>query len=161
MSLYFDTDNQGFDGFSIASGIPEADGSGSYVWDASSVPNGQYYVYAMVDDGVNVPQFAYAAEPVVITSPGIEGRIWNDANGNGMWNSGELPMPGVAVYLDQNGDGILNEGEVSTMSRADDPDTPGDEAGSYQFTQLAFGSYLPVRRGSTTQFRAVISRGWQ
>ena len=44
VSLYYDTDNQGYDGVLIASGLPL---SGSYLWDVSSLPDGEYWVYAI------------------------------------------------------------------------------------------------------------------
>ena len=40
MSLYYDTDADGYDGILIAEGLPESDGPSSYVWDTQSVPRG-------------------------------------------------------------------------------------------------------------------------
>ncbi len=63
--LYYDTDNSGADGILIVAGLSEdMDGSGDeYLWDTSGVPEGIYYVYAMIDDGVR--------QPVVAYSPGV------------------------------------------------------------------------------------------
>jgi len=65
VSLYYDTDRSGYDGTLIAA-IPSASpGQRTTVWDTSSVDQGTYWVYAIVDDGVNQNR-AYATGPLVI-----------------------------------------------------------------------------------------------
>jgi len=53
ISLYYDTDNTGQNGVLIASGLPENEDNkgGSYTWNTSAVPNGQYYIYAKLENG--------------------------------------------------------------------------------------------------------------
>jgi len=53
VSLYYDTDNTGFNGTRITTLSGQASGSGSYNWNTSSVPDGTYYIYAVVSDGLN------------------------------------------------------------------------------------------------------------
>ena len=63
ISLYFDTDNQGADGTLIVSGLNEdGDGPGNddYDWDTTLIWQGNYYIYAVIDDGFNEPVVAYS-----------------------------------------------------------------------------------------------------
>ena len=60
ISLFYDTDNKGFDGVLIVDGINEIDGSGSFVWDTSLLPQEDYFVYAKVADEKNATAFSYA-----------------------------------------------------------------------------------------------------
>ncbi|CAN5639999.1 hypothetical protein BH11PLA2_BH11PLA2_15580 [soil metagenome] len=38
----------------------------------------------------------------------LYGRVYDDANFNGIWDIGELPVGGQTFFLDLNGDGVLN-----------------------------------------------------
>ncbi len=60
ISLFYDTDNQGFDGIKIANNLDEKDGAGNFVWNTEGVPTGDYYIYAMVMDENNAPVFTYS-----------------------------------------------------------------------------------------------------
>ena len=70
VSLFYDTDNDGFNGLLIAEGLSES-ASGSYAWNPAldRVPSGDYYVYALVDDGANAPARRYSAGRVTIVDP--------------------------------------------------------------------------------------------
>jgi uncharacterized repeat protein (TIGR01451 family) len=70
VSLYYDRNSAGFHGSLIASGLPESS-SGTYVWNAGdgSVASGDYYVYAVIDDGKNQPVMQYAPAKVTIVDP--------------------------------------------------------------------------------------------
>jgi len=65
LSLYYDTDNAGYDGSILASDIPVSQGTGSYVWNTSAVPEGKYWIYGMVSDGINQNR-CYSTGPVII-----------------------------------------------------------------------------------------------
>ncbi|MCP4229602.1 MAG: M20/M25/M40 family metallo-hydrolase [bacterium] len=69
ISLYYDTDNDGAGGTLIASGIAQNDdgNSGGYMWDVSSVPEGRYYVYGTIADGVNQPHTSVSEGTLLIT----------------------------------------------------------------------------------------------
>ncbi|MEE9455868.1 MAG: M28 family peptidase [bacterium] len=74
ISLYWAKDNGGESGTLIASGIPQNDrgNRGSYEWNTSSLPAGRYYVYGVIEDGVNEPYTAPSAGPVrIIHAPRV------------------------------------------------------------------------------------------
>lgn len=85
----------------------------------------------------------------------LHGRVFNDANKNGILDSGERGLSGITVYLDLNGNSALDPGEPSTTSSDDLFFTPSiDESGNYSFTHLAVGDYqvrqiLPVELSAT------------
>ncbi len=51
-------------------------------------------------------------------------------------------MAGVVVYVDANDNGVLDAGELSTVTQADNPITPVNEAGDFSFPGLAPGTYV-------------------
>ena len=87
ISLYYDTDRRGGDGHTIVTGISEDDPANTYTWDTSGLPTGDYYVYAVIDDGMNVPALSYALGRISVVEPGgppaatgLTG-YWVDADG--------------------------------------------------------------------------------
>ncbi|MBD3414366.1 MAG: hypothetical protein GF421_08055 [Candidatus Aminicenantes bacterium] len=66
VSLYYDTDQTGFDGTLIASDLSCSTGADSYVWNTSGVSEGTYWIYAISDDGENQNQ-CYSGGPVNIS----------------------------------------------------------------------------------------------
>jgi VCBS repeat-containing protein len=79
-----------------------------------------------------------AADFFVFGGGAIEGAVWNDYNQDGERatdSSGrfvEPGLPGWTVFLDYNSDNVR---------QSDEPATATDEAGIYQFTDLAPGDY--------------------
>ncbi|HET6384786.1 MAG TPA: hypothetical protein VFJ58_15445, partial [Armatimonadota bacterium] len=78
VDLYYATDNSGANGQIIVRGL-EASGAQTFGWDTSSIPPGDYYIYAVCSDGVLTPVTAvstgaarviHAAPTVTSTSPG-------------------------------------------------------------------------------------------
>jgi len=69
ISLFYDTDREGVNGVLIASGISEDDPLDAFTWDTTGVPTGDYYVYAMIDDGVNMPDISYSTGRVSVVDP--------------------------------------------------------------------------------------------
>ncbi|MFN8495673.1 MAG: Calx-beta domain-containing protein [Caldilineaceae bacterium] len=63
-SLFYDNDGTGNDGKPIITGVPV--NQTSVNWNTSAVPQGSYYVYALLDDPFNAPIIAYNATPVSI-----------------------------------------------------------------------------------------------
>ncbi|HAW50085.1 TPA: hypothetical protein DCX16_03950, partial [bacterium] len=72
ISIYYDDDNQGYDGILIVGGILEKDGSDTYLWDTSFLPQKTYYIYAMITDGKEAerrapPVYSDYSGPLTIT----------------------------------------------------------------------------------------------
>ncbi len=65
VSLYYDAANAGYAGTQIASGIPSPSGQVSYAWNTSAVPQGKYWIYGVISDGLNQSR-GYARGPIVI-----------------------------------------------------------------------------------------------
>ncbi len=63
ISLYFDSDNSGADGTLIVDGLSaDADGENDdlFIWDTSQIPEGTYYIYAVIDDHDHAPVVVYS-----------------------------------------------------------------------------------------------------
>jgi hypothetical protein len=65
VSLYYDTDNTGYDGTLITSGISENDPNDFFDWNVGAV-SGRYYIYGMIDDGINAPVYDYSPATLTI-----------------------------------------------------------------------------------------------
>ncbi|WP_425619016.1 SdrD B-like domain-containing protein [Anatilimnocola sp. NA78] len=63
----------------------------------------------------------------------LSGTKFHDLNSDGVRQSGEQALPGVAIYLDLNGDEQLSANEPSTLTAVD---------GTYAFTNLLPGRYV-------------------
>jgi hypothetical protein len=66
ISLYYDTDNQGANGKMIVNNIRVNDETDKYIWDTSGVPDGTYYIYAVIDDRENSSILDYSDGMVTI-----------------------------------------------------------------------------------------------
>ncbi len=69
ISLYYDTDSGGEDGTLIVAGLHEDDETDAFAWDVSQLPAGTYYVYAVLDNGVDPPVTAYSPGPLTVQKP--------------------------------------------------------------------------------------------
>jgi len=117
ISLYYDTNDSGQDGTLIVSNLREDDPIDQYLWDVRLLPEGSYYLYAVITDGVNDPVVQYNSDPVMIDRT----RHFPEILGN--------PMDPVwTVHLQT---ATLNEMDLE----------PGDEIGLFDGTTLV-GSYL-------------------
>lgn len=68
ISLYYDTDNTGADGTVIVLGLSEdPDGmDDQFIWNTSAILEGDYYIYAVIDDGATPAMTVYSAGPVTV-----------------------------------------------------------------------------------------------
>ena len=64
ISLYYDDDSQGADGIAIVTGLEGT--AQNYEWDTASVPTGEYYIYALIDDTKNTPGISYSTGTVQV-----------------------------------------------------------------------------------------------
>ncbi len=87
ITFYYDDDNSGADGILMG----QADNTGQFDWDTSSVAAGAYYVYGLISDGNNIPTASYYDEPIeieasqaltdILIGTGAAGRIsYTDAD---------------------------------------------------------------------------------
>lgn len=117
VSLYYDTDDMGYNGTLITTLSGVAAGAGTYAWDTSSVPNGKYWIYARVDDGTNV-NTSYPGGPVIVRNAGAipttiqlsKNRLYMGAARAGTATSQE------EVLLTNSGQGTLNWQAASTAN---------------------------------------------
>ena len=86
--------------------------------------------------------FALKNGDIQIPLGSIKGSKWNDANGNGLWDTGEKALAGWTIYIDSVNNGQLDPWELSTVTNAD---------GQYIFSNLGPGEYA---------IREVNQTGW-
>jgi len=143
ISLFYDTDAEGYDGILVADGLPETDGVGNFVWNTENVPAGSYHVYATIDDGNNAPVTDYAELSVTVENhaPAAE-----DSGAEGLANR---PLRADMVADDVDGSSSLEYVIDSGPTHGTIEDL-GDPLGAYR-------SYIPSSNWSGTDsftFRA-------
>ncbi|MCP3921047.1 MAG: trypsin-like serine protease [Desulfobacterales bacterium] len=62
----------------------------------------------------------------------IQGTVFNDSDGDSVFDENETGVEGWTVFIDADQDGFLDTGETSTTT---------DSSGNYSFTALEFSSY--------------------
>ena len=77
--------------------------------------------------GINFGNFTNSFQLIV-----IGGLKFNDVNGNGAQDVGDIGLAGVTMFIDANLNGLLDIGELSTVTNA---------SGSYSFANLGPGTY--------------------
>lgn len=120
----------------------ESDSLGRYTF--SDLPAGTYYVSRVYPSGyrmsnnadgyitvqlfagqsktdvmvgtTNLPPAPPPPPPPVITVGSLSGRLWQDANGDGIADVGELGFAGQTVYVDFNENGLFDAGELSATT---------------------------------------------
>lgn len=81
--VYYDTDNQGFDGTLISTLTNITPGINNVMWDTSSLlSGGRFYIYSIITDGLNVRR-QYSPVEVVVPSQKIQGAPPLDFDGDG------------------------------------------------------------------------------
>ena len=92
-------------------------------------------------NGNGDPTEAGENDPTPIVLRGSIGDfVWNDLNGDGVQDGGEMGLSGILVFLDTNANGTLDGGEPSDTT---------DGSGAYSFSDLAAGGYT-VQVDNTT-----------
>ena len=156
VSLWYDVDQEGYDGSLIISGINEDDGADSYVWDVTSIPTGRYYIYAQIDDGKNAPLRCYAPGMVEVVNPLYPGTPTNlQATVNG--KVVELSWDAVAdcVYMLYYTDNITSEVYDSYFSLTDENHWIADAALAGKEVKFAVQAVQAVEIGEgQTEMRA-------
>jgi SdrD B-like domain/FG-GAP-like repeat/RTX calcium-binding nonapeptide repeat (4 copies) len=134
VTVFADTDNQGYDGFKIGSFTPTADsGTQSVTWTLTDLPYATYYVYASVEDEINETTYSvYASQTVAPTGP-ISGKVMDSVNGGG--------VEGVQVFLDSNNNGVYDP--------SNEPVWTTNSAGYYRFDYEDAAQTTPLSAGSS------------
>ncbi|MBI1373852.1 MAG: LEPR-XLL domain-containing protein [Phycisphaera sp.] len=82
-------------------------------------------------------------EPRVLMSASVAGKVFDDTNQNGLYETGEQGLSDWRVYVDADQDGVLDIGETYVMSSA---------SGNYVLPNLVAGSH---------QIRVEYPAGWE
>ncbi|UCG68410.1 MAG: VCBS repeat-containing protein [Thermoplasmata archaeon] len=90
ISLFYDTDQSGHDGVLIVSELSEDDENDFFLWNTSELPEGEYYVYGMITDNVNIPYFDYSQGKL---------RISHDENGEDDGEKEESTPTNYVIFL--------------------------------------------------------------
>ena len=135
ISLFYDIDNQGFDGNIIATGISEDDSTNSYTFDVSSLPAGQYYVYAIMYDEVGNAVTSYSQDFFTIGAQipaptNFNYTVNNDNSVTFTWDTitGDYDY---LIYYEANGDVNYNSPNVNTGNTNTFTVTNFDPSNSY------------------------------
>ena len=103
------------------------------------IVDGGHDVYVVTGQSTANVDFGYVPNDGDL---GINGRKFNDVNGNGVMDPGEVGVAGVFIYIDQDMDGRIDIGEPATRTGED---------GSY---------YIEFNEGGTYHIREVVEPGW-
>ncbi|HEV8060414.1 MAG TPA: FG-GAP-like repeat-containing protein [Gemmataceae bacterium] len=118
---------------SIAAGVTTATITGTLLSDPGASPT----LIFTLGTPTNANLGATTVNTLTMTEPSgttvsLSGTIFFDYNVNGVLDSGEPGLAGRTVFLDLKNSGALDAGDPSTITAAD---------GSYEFTDLAPGTY--------------------
>lgn len=136
-----DTNNNGLVEDSEVIALSEFEGTASESINLANLAAGNYYVQVYQFEG-NTNYTLNLSTTAQINVGSISGINWNDANGNGLQDGGELGLANWTIYLDQNENGQFDTGEISTTT---------DANGNYTFTGLAPDTYTVAK---------VLQPGW-
>ena len=104
ISLFYDTDGEGFDGILLADNLIEKDGAGNYVWNTKDVPIDNYHIYALAMDENSAPVFAYS--PAVFEAGTLIPHLARVGGGNPPFTlPTPIPEPTPTPTLDESNRG--------------------------------------------------------
>lgn len=147
VTLYADTDNQGYDGFKVNSFTPSNDSGtkDNVTWNLTNLPLGDYFIYASINDGQNPTVYsAYSTQSNFEPTGPVSGYVLDSINDN-------VGVPGIQMYIDQNGDGAFDPSTEPSWT------TNGD--GYYRFDYEDAAHTSPLQSGSTYQVGLVTVEG--
>jgi uncharacterized delta-60 repeat protein len=122
--------------------VTAAFGSGSdSPTDAYVRPDGRLTVYAYFSEN-SVAALTSATFKAPTLPASISGLVWNDVNGNGTKDTGEVGIAGRTLFLDDDNDNVLDAGESTSTT---------DANGAYQVGGLFAGTH---------RVRQVLPPGW-
>jgi len=95
------------------------------------------------DSASGRPLFEALERRILLDGGEIHGAVWEDADGDGVRETGEQGMPNVVVYLDLNANETRDDGEPSTFT---------GPSGEYAFGGVAPGEYT-VAEAPSAEYR--------
>jgi uncharacterized delta-60 repeat protein len=101
--------------------------------DKQIFPTLGYGNHVTLASGQAVTNANFADQSTAVAPASISGTVFNDANGNGIQDSGELGIAGVVLYIDLDNAGVFQTG---------DPESTTNSSGVYSFTGLSAGTYI-------------------
>ncbi len=134
--FYYDQTGQGTNG-SFIDDVPLIGGKATISWDVSTMPRGDYHVYAVLLDSKHPPITSEYAAGKIHRGSGpvvpVQGRVFHDTNQNGVIDTGESGLAGWTIYVDRNENSALDSGELQVKTDVD---------GNYKLELEAPASYL-------------------
>lgn len=95
-AFYYDTDNSGLNGVALSGCASAEEGSGATCsWDTTGVPAGSYYIYGIVNDGINPAVSNYSSGQVTIDAPTVSVVL----NSDGTVTYGTVPAGGSRTTI--------------------------------------------------------------
>lgn len=113
ISLYYDSDQSGFNGTLITEDINEDSTENTYSWNVSDIDPGSYWILAKIDDHRNAPVYAYSQGMVsiAVTPPNPQNLVVESAqNGNVLLHWDHITDPMAVcyqVYRSQTENGVF------------------------------------------------------
>jgi hypothetical protein len=96
-----------------------------------------------VASGQAVTEIDFGAKEKTDFRGSISGRLFNDADADGVKDTAEVALAGWRVFIDDDRDGVLDPWETGVVT---------DAAGNYRFGNLANGNH---------RIRPVVQSGWR
>ncbi|MBI1314468.1 hypothetical protein GC176_24510 [bacterium] len=148
VSLFYDTDDSGYDGLPLVTGLSEADGASAYNLRAFDIPSGDYYVYARLADGVNPPVFSNYSTGRILVRQTPRLTVTNTVLSEG--DSGQT-LATFAVNLTPASPQTVtvNVSSVASATFGEVPATKGTDFGDASVSSLSFAP------GEVTKFVTV------
>jgi hypothetical protein len=115
---------------------------------------GSYWFIAVYNGDGLYNSLVNAAEPLTISAATISGYKWDDANGNGKWDSGEVGLNGVTFQLYQETNkttGLQTGTGGDTLVATTTTAANGSNNGYYSFSVSTVGTYY---------IKEVVPTGW-
>lgn len=167
--MYLDLNNDGV--FDSGDLVATSDSTGHYAF--TGLAQGTYQLQPVPRAGwqdVNLaragftfsaPGQSYVQNWALTSQAMIIGRVYKDANGDGLFDNGDVQLPGVTMYVDLNNDGVLDNGEPSTVTDALGLFRFGLPAGNYTVREIIPQGYHPIAPsgGVTTATAALPALG--
>lgn len=113
ISLYYDSDQSGFNGTLITEDINEDSTENTYSWNVSDIDPGSYWILAKIDDHRNAPVYAYSQGMVsiAVTPPNPQNLVVESAqNGKVLLHWDHITDPMAVcyqVYRSQTENGVF------------------------------------------------------